>query len=235
MTLRERLDTLSRGEIVGLAVVLVATLAGAGLWYMRSLPKPVTIAEAPTVDPAGGIPGTSPAPGEASGVPFVSGAPFPSASPAVVAGPVIVDVTGWVRRPGVYEFPAGSRVIDAIERAGGPREHAELAVLNLAAPLADGQQIVVPKEGEAVPVPGVSGPTTGTGLPGVPGATGPLVNVNTADAIQLETLPGVGPVLAGSIIQHRTEHGPFTSVDQLDDVSGIGPATLEDLRPLVTL
>lgn len=232
MTFRERLDTLSRGELAGLAVVLVVTLAGAGLWYTRSLPKPVTIAEAAPGLEGAGVAGATPGIGDPSATPLASGAP---AAAGVVpdAGPVIVDVTGWVRKPGVYEFPAGSRVIDAIERAGGPRKHAELAVLNLAAPLADGQQIVVPKQGEAVPVPGVSGPATSTS--GVPGATGPLVNVNTADAIQLETLPGVGPVLASSIIQHRTEHGPFTTVEQLEDVSGIGPATLEKLRPLVSL
>ena len=236
MTFRERLDTLSRGELAGLAVVLVVTLAGAGLWYTRSLPKSVTIAEAPGLEGAApAVAAANPGSGDPSATPLASDSPVAGAVPDA-AGPVIVDVTGWVRQPGVYEFPAGSRVIDAIERAGGPREHAELAVLNLAAPLADGQQIVVPKQGEAVPVPGVSGAATDTGgVPAVPGATGPLVNVNTADAIQLETLPGVGPVLAGSIIQHRTEHGPFTTVEQLEDVSGIGPATLEKLRPLVTL
>ena len=94
--------------------------------------------------------------------------------------------------------------------------------------LVDGQQILVPKEGET--------PVLGTGTTGTTGPGGlPIVNINTADETTLETLNGVGPALGAAIIQYRTEHGPFTSVDQLDDVSGIGPATLEKLRPQVTV
>jgi competence protein ComEA len=231
VALRERLDTLSRGELVGLIVVLVATIGGAGLWYTRSLPKPVTIAEAPggalaEAAPADGAPGAN------------TGTMSPTADPVASTGSVIVDVTGQVRRPGVYELPLGARVIDAIQRAGGPKEHAELAVLNLAAPLTDGQQVVVPKPGQVVSpgvVPTAPVPGAAPGLaPGAPGS-GELINVNTADALTLEDLPGIGPVLSQTIVQHRTEHGPFTSVDQLEDVSGIGPATLEKLRPLVTV
>lgn len=232
MALRERLDTLSRGELVGLIVVLVATIAGAGLWYTRSLPKPVTIAEAPG--------GAVPEEVAAEAAPDAeAGAASPTAADAATpTGSVIVDVTGQVRRPGVYELPLGARVIDAIQRAGGPKENAELSVLNLAAPLADGQQVVVPKPGQVVS-PGVvpAAPVPGAvpgGMPGAPGS-GELLNVNTADALALEALPGIGPVLSQTIVQHRTEHGPFTSVDQLEDVSGIGPATLEKLRPLVTV
>jgi competence protein ComEA len=118
-------------------------------------------------------------------------------------------------------------VVDAVDRAGGAREGADLTLLNLAAPLVDGQQVLVPKEGQTVAVGG-TGTTTGPG-----GAA--IVNINTADETTLETLNGVGPALATAIIQYRTEHGPFTSVDQLDDVSGIGPATLEKLRPQVTV
>ena len=123
MPLRERLDTLSRGEITGLIVVLVAVLGGAGLWYARSLPKPVTIAQA--------------GPGAAQ---QVSASPSPSVT-------LIVDVAGAVHQPGVYEFAEGDRVIDAIERAGGQMPKADLSLLNLAAPLADGTQILVPKAG----------------------------------------------------------------------------------------
>lgn len=206
--LRERLEGLSRGELTGLAVVVVLTLAGVALWYTRSLPRPVEMA-------------VTPGPG-ASHV-YASG-DTGSASPSVA--PLIVDVSGWVRRPGVYEFPGGSRVIDAVERAGGARDGAELSLLNLAAPLVDGQQILVPKRGATPTVPGA-----GT----VAGAAGTLVNINTADAATLETLSGVGPALAAAIIQFRTEQGPFASVDQLDEVSGIGPATLEELRPNVTV
>jgi competence protein ComEA len=216
MSLRERLDSLSRGELTGLILVIVATLAGVGFWYSRSLPKPIQIAEAPASASAAPA---SPASGEA-----VSDAPGASASPAAQ---LIVDVAGWVHRPGVYRFDPGARVVDAVNRAGGARDGADLTLLNLAAPLVDGQQVLVPKEGQTVAVGG-TGTTTG------PGGTA-IVNINTADETTLETLNGVGPALATAIIQYRTEHGPFTSVDQLDDVSGIGPATLEKLRPQVTV
>jgi competence protein ComEA len=221
MHIRERLDTLSRGELVGLVVTVVALLAGAGLWYTRSLPRPIDVATSA---------GTAPAPVAASGsfAPAAASSVSPSASPSAV---LIVDVTGAVQRPGVFEFQPGDRVIDAVERAGGARVNADLTLLNLAAPLTDGQQILVPKKGDATAsVPGTTG-----GVPGTTGSTGALVNINTADEATLETLNGVGPVLAAAIIQYRTEHGPFASVDQLDEVSGIGPATLEDLRSQVTV
>ncbi len=207
MSIRERLDTLSRGELAGLIVIVVAVLAGAGLWYTRSLPKPIQVAVTP------------------------SASPVPDASASVAATPatalLIVDVTGWVRKPGVYQFEGGARVIDAVERAGGARDAADLTLLNLAAPLTDGQQILVPKEGQAT----APGTVPGT----VPGSTGGQVNINTADPTALETLNGVGEVLAAAIVAYRDEHGPFTSVDQLEEVPGIGPSTLEELRDQVTL
>jgi competence protein ComEA len=225
MNLRERLDTLSRGELVGLAVVVVALLAGAGLWYTRSLPRPIDVATSAGTAPAP-APALSGAAASVVPVGALASASPTSPSPSAV---LIVDVAGAVRRPGVFEFAPGDRVIDAVERAGGAREAADLTLLNLAAPLIDGQQILVPKRGAATgTVPAVPGATT-------PGSTGALVNINTADEATLETLNGVGPVLAASIIQYRTEHGPFASVDQLDEVSGIGPATLEDLRSQVTV
>ena len=209
MSIRERLDRLSRGELVGLVLVVVATLVGAGLWYVRSLPRPVEIA----------------APSSAMS-PAVSGAPLAaSASPSPTT--IIVDVAGWVRKPGVYEFATGDRVIDAVNRAGGARHGADLTSLNLAAPLADGTQVVVPKQGVTTTASGSTG-TTGSG-----GTA--MVNINTASESELESLNGVGPVLAAAIIQYRTEHGPFQGVDDLDDVSGIGPVTLEELRPFVTV
>ena len=206
MSIRERLDTLSRGELTGLIVVVVVVLAGAGLWYSRSLPKPVQIS-APTPGPA-----------------VVS----PSAEPSQV--PIIVDITGLVRRPGVYQFASGDRVIDAVERAGGAKPNADLSVLNLAAPLTDGTQVVVPKAGAAPAGTVVSPGGTATGT--TPGA---LININTAGETELETLTGVGPVTAEAIVQYRTENGPFATVDDLEDVSGIGPATLEEIRPFVTV
>jgi competence protein ComEA len=214
MSIRERLDTLSRGELAGLALVVVATLAGAGLWYARSLPRPIQVAQTP---------GPSAIPSAASSETAVpSGSLVPSATDTML----VVDVAGWVRRPGVYEFPPGARVIDAVDRAGGARPGADLMLLNLAAPLADGQQILVPKKGQA------TGSGTGTVIAGGSPA---LINVNTADATTLESLSGIGEVLAAAIVQYREEHGPFTSVDQLEDVSGIGPATLEDIRDQVTV
>ena len=227
MSLRERMDTLSRAELAGLIVVIAVCVAGAAVWYLRSLPKPITVAEVASGAPSS----TGVAPAVATPL---SGAPT-SVAPATSGAPLIVDVTGRVRRPGVYEFPPGSRVIDAIERAGGARGGAVLSALNLAAPLADGQQIVVPGPKDVVagaPVPGVP---VAHGAPAAPVAAGALVNVNTADATALESLPGIGEVTAAKIIEHRTANGPFTSVDQLEDVSGIGPATLEEIRSLVTV
>jgi competence protein ComEA len=203
MSLRDRLDTLSRGEIAGLIVVLVAVLGGAGLWYARSLPKPVTIAQA--------------GPGAAQ---RASASPSPEPT-------LIVDVAGAVRQPGVYEFAGGERVIDAIERAGGPMAKADLSLLNLAAPLTDGTQILVPKAGPPGPqlVPG-----------GASGSSvGGLININTASATDLETLSGIGEVLAATIVEYRTQNGPFASVEDLMDVSGIGPATLDEIRDQVTV
>jgi competence protein ComEA len=209
VAIRERLDGLSRAELTGLIVVIVLALGGAGLWYVRSMPRPIQVAA------------SGPATGAA---PDVTGAA--SASPS--AAPVIVDVAGWVREPGVYEFTAGDRIVDAIARAGGARRGADLAALNLAAPLVDGTQILVPREG-AAPPGGVAGSAT-TG-----GTAGTLVNINTASATELEALPGIGEVLAATIVAYRDEHGAFASVDQLEDVSGIGPSTLEEIRDLVTI
>jgi competence protein ComEA len=202
MSFRERLDTLSRGEIAGLIVVMVAVLGGAGLWYARSLPKPVTIARA--------------APGAVS-----QGSVSPSPAPTI-----IVDVAGEVAQPGVYEFAEGDRVIDAIERAGGQLPKADLSLLNLAAPLTDGTQILVPKAGP----PGAVVPGGGTA-----GSSAGLININAASATELETLSGIGEVLAATIVEYREQNGPFASVDDLMDVSGIGPATLEEIRDQVTV
>ena len=229
MSLRDHLDTLSRAELAGLSIVLVVTLAGMALWYARSLPKPVAIAQAaapPQVPPTGAVAAGSP----------VESPPFAGASGSgsVVSPPVspslIVDVTGLVRRPGVYEFEPGARVVDAVERAGGPRRGADLSLLNLAAPLVDGQQVVVPKQGASSTAPGA---TPGIAAPS--GTDSGLINVNTASETELEEVSGVGEVLAAAIVAYREEHGPFTSVDQLEDVSGIGPATLEEMRDQVTI
>jgi competence protein ComEA len=133
------------------------------------------------------------------------------------AGDVVVDVTGAVARPGVYRLPAGSRVEDAIGRAGGAAPGAALEAINRAARLADGQQVVVPKRG-AAPA-GVA--TTAEEGP---------IGLGTATVEQLDTIDGIGPVTAADIVRFRDEHGGLASVDQLDQVPGIGPATMESLR-----
>ncbi|HEV3473882.1 MAG TPA: ComEA family DNA-binding protein [Actinomycetota bacterium] len=152
-------------------------------------------------------------------------APQATPSPAVL----IVHVTGWVRSPGVYELSEGDRVIDAIDAAGGPKRGAELDALNLAALLVDAQQVLVPKQAPSAPVPAVTGTASTTAA----GTT--LININTAAPEELETLPGIGEVLAAAIVSYREEHGPFPSVDALIDVSGIGEVTLEEIRELVTV
>jgi competence protein ComEA len=133
------------------------------------------------------------------------------------AGDLVVDVTGAVARPGVYRLPAGSRVDDAVRRAGGAEPGAALESVNLAARLADGQQVVVPK-------PGAGGAATGASA-----EEGPI-SLGTATAGQLEEIDGIGPVTAEDIVKFRDQHGGLSSVDQLDQVPGIGPATMESLR-----
>jgi competence protein ComEA len=137
---------------------------------------------------------------------------------------------GAVREPGLVQLPGGARIADAVEAAGGPTREADLSGVNLARPVTDGEQLHVPRPGET-PVAAAGGDTGVPGAPGAPGAGGDTVDLNTADAPTLETLPGIGPALAQRIIEWRTAHGPFGSVDELRDVSGIGPAVLERIRP----
>ncbi|MDX6513361.1 MAG: competence protein ComEA [Gaiellaceae bacterium] len=137
---------------------------------------------------------------------------------------VVVDVVGAVRRPGLYKLRPGTRIADAVARAGGATRKADLAQVNLAAPLADGEQVVIPARVAA-------GPSTAVGAAGeVP--AGP-VHLSTATLEQLDALPGVGPVTAQKILDFRTKHGAFSSVDELDAIPGIGPARLDQLRDLV--
>lgn len=142
------------------------------------------------------------------------------------AARVVVDVVGAVRRPGLYRLEQGSRIADAVARAGGATAKADLAQVNLAAPLADGEQVVVPKRGLAAAVP-TGGAAAGGGTPSAP------VQLSTATLEQLDSLPGIGPVTAQKILDYRSKHGAFSSVDELDAVPGIGPARLDQLRDLV--
>ena len=158
--------------------------------------------------------------------------PAPAAAPLNLraepppARKVVVHVVGQVYKPGLYSLPEGSRVDDAIKRAGGPKPRAALALVNLAAPVADGQQVVVPSNREAAQA------LAGGSMAG--GAGGP-VHLNSATLDQLDELPGIGPVTAQKILDYRSEHGAFGSVEELDAVPGIGPATLDELRDLVDL
>ena len=156
------------------------------------------------------------APGPA--VADTSSAPTPSDD-----GTVVVSVVGQVASPGLVTLPVGSRVSDALTAAGGLLPGADPAAINAAALLTDGQQV-------AVGVPGAAAPATGSGGATLPGG---LLDLNSAAVADLDALPGIGPVLAQRIIDHRSAHGPFTSVEQLDDVSGIGPAIYADLAQRV--
>jgi competence protein ComEA len=138
-----------------------------------------------------------------------------------------VYVSGAVREPAVYTLPPGAIVQQAITMAGGPADDAALDALNLARPLVDGEQVVVPRQGEAAPTPLSPGPT-GDASPGIG-----LVNINTATLDELDTLPGVGPAIAQRIIDYRTANGPFQRIEDIQNVAGIGPATFEDLRDLI--
>ena len=139
---------------------------------------------------------------------------------------LVVHVVGEVRRPGLYRLRDGARIADAVHRAGGALRDADLAAVNLAAPLVDGIQVFVPSRVGAGPA---GGATSAGG-----GAAGSLVSLSSATVDELDELPGVGPITAQKIIDYRTEHGPFASVDDLDAVPGIGPTRIEQLRELVT-
>jgi competence protein ComEA len=138
---------------------------------------------------------------------------------------LVVHVVGAVRRPGLYRLREGSRVADAVARAGGATPRADQSLVNLAAPIADGAQILVPRR----VAPGAAAAGGGAGDSTAAAAAGP-VHLNTATLEQLDALPGIGPTTAQKILDFRAEHGAFTSIDELDAVPGIGPARLEQLR-----
>src|SRR5438552_11652613 len=150
----------------------------------------------------------------------------PLTTTATAPTEVVIDVAGAVRRPGLYRLAQGSRVADAVRRAGGATRRADLSLVNLAQLVSDGEQVIVPRRGAA------GAPAAGGSTGGAASATGP-VHLNSATVEQLDTLPGVGPVTAQKIVDYRTKHGAFSSVDELDAISGIGPARLDQLRDLV--
>ncbi|MEU4570078.1 helix-hairpin-helix domain-containing protein [Micromonospora sp. NPDC023956] len=197
-----------RRGVRALAVVAVLVVLAAGFWAWRSRPR---VEPVPT-------PSTSTGPlAETTAPPATSG-----------TTELVVAVAGKVRRPGLVRLPAGARVADAIEAAGGAQPGVDVALLNPARKVADGELIVV----GATPPPAVAPAAPGTGGAPVPGGK---VNLNTATVAQLDTLPGVGPVLAQRIVDHRDRQGGFRSVGDLRQVEGIGDARYEQLKDLVTV
>ncbi|MFG3582323.1 helix-hairpin-helix domain-containing protein [Micromonospora chersina] len=203
-----------RRGVRALAAVAVVVVLVAGVWAWRSRPQ------AEPVRPAAAV-----------------GAPETSApAPTAAAGQVVVALAGKVRRPGLVRLPAGARVADAIEAAGGALPGVDVALLNPARKVTDGELILVgvsAPPGQAAP----PGPATAGGGPAAGGAApgGGPVNLNTATLAQLDALPGVGPVLAQRILDHREQHGGFRSVSDLRQVDGIGDARYEQLKDLVTV
>jgi competence protein ComEA len=161
--------------------------------------------------------------------------PLPTMTPT--PGPVTVYVNGQVAQPDVYQLPAAARVADAIELAGGFTAQAQQDVVNLAHPLSDGMQIYVPARNEpGVVQPAiVSGPNLAVGSSGGMVTAAELVNINLADEAALQVLPGVGPAMAQRIIEYRESNGPFATIEEITNVSGIGPTRLEQLRDLITV
>jgi competence protein ComEA len=191
--------SLTRAQLAMVLVPLLAllTVAGSRIAGVGASQSPTAVAPLARLDASGGGDG--------------------AAAPRLV-----VHVVGAVRRPGLFEVKEGSRVADALSRAGGPTRKADLSAVNLAAPLADGQQVVVPRR-----LPPGAAASAAT-------VVGGKVSLAVATVDDLDELPGIGPVTAQKIVDWRTAHGPFRSVEDLDDVPGIGPARIEQLRDLVT-
>ncbi|MDH2415472.1 ComEA family DNA-binding protein [Nocardioides sp. CER19] len=219
-----------------IALFVAGSLAVTCWWVMRGDPTVTPVASGP-VAPLVSVGAGTPASRGAPGTPRAPGTASATATSAGAAATVTVDVSGRVRHPGVLQLPAGSRVVDALEAAGGARPGADLSGLNRARVLVDGEQIVVGRP--AAPAPGAPGSLGSLGSPGSSGsgtgAPGALVNLNTASVDELDTLPEVGPVTAQAIVDYRTEHGGFGSVDELLDIQGIGEVTLAKIAPHVTV
>ena len=225
--LRDWIEWFGLARLVTSAIAMAVVCAG-GWWLIRTPPAP----------PESALPVA--AAGTSSGVtlpPPSTVAPPPDdpggfdAADDVAASAVVVHVAGAVLVAGVFELSPGGRVADAIDRAGGPSADADVAALNLAAPLVDGSRIYVPTVGEEVPVEAAADPAVSPGHSVAP--TGP-VDVNRAGPVELETLPGVGPTTAAAIVTERDRNGPFVSFADLERVPGIGPAKLAAMEGLVT-
>jgi competence protein ComEA len=202
-----------RGLLVLLAVALcAAAVAAVGAWRARPQPEPI---------------GAPPLPAEAAR----STGPPTTAGPSAGTGEVVVSIAGKVRRPGLVRLPAGARVADAVAAVGGTLPGAVLDNTNLARRLVDGEHVVVGLPSAASPAT----PPTGGGAASGPGAPGAPVSLNAATVADLDELPGVGPVLAQRIVEYRERNGGFRTVEQLQEVDGIGEGRYADLKGLVTV
>jgi competence protein ComEA len=196
-----------RGVRAILVLVALAALVAGWMWW-QGRPREVMLAPAMSV----------------AGTPMLGAPPEAAGSPVTSGGDVVVHVLGSVRNPGLVRLPAGSRVDDALTAAGGAKTEKARGSVNLARIVIDGEQIIVSADGVAVASAGGGSGSTNSG---------PGIGLNTATATELETLPGVGPVLAERIVAWRTTNGVFRSADELSEVSGIGDSILEQIRPLV--
>ena len=245
---------LARGRPLVVGVAVVAAMGGLVWWLARPpgperpiddlLPLAQPVGPSSTTVEAGSGSGSGPGAGSGSGSDSGSG-PAQAGGPEVEPEddrPVVVHVIGAVRHPGLVTLAAGDRISDAVQAAGGSTPEADLDRLNLAAPLVDGMQVRVPETGESAPGDGgadggpplIRLPEPGPGASG--GADEPatrIVDLNRATEPELQSLPGIGPALAQAIVEWRSEHGPFVTVDDLEAVPGIGPAKLAGLRERV--
>lgn len=238
LALRERLPLwvqvrcgLEPKTLAALVVVLLVAVVLAVQHFWSGRPQPVSAPETVREEVAVTGAAREPAPSPGVAPPASVAVPAPAVSPA---GRVVVDVSGTVRSPGVHRLPLGSRVADALRAAGGVEPGTDLTGLNRARVLVDGEQVVV--GGPAPPVPGTGiapgGSSAGPGAGGAAGDGAP-VSLSTATVEQLDTLPGVGPVLARHIVDYRTRHGGFRSVGELREVNGIGERRFADIEPRV--
>jgi competence protein ComEA len=214
---------------LAVAAGLVLLLGAGGWWLLRPPATPVE----------DGLPRASSAtrPPPAATIPVPEGAAPPPSS-TVTPALLVVQVAGAVAHPGVYRLADGARVVDLVRAAGGAAADADLQAMSLAARLVDGERVQVPRHGELLPAeltggaPALVGPAGAARGTSTTAAPAP-VDLNTATPEELDALPGVGPATARAIVTYREQHGPFSSVDALTDVPGIGPAKLDALRDLV--
>ncbi|RLK49521.1 ComEA family DNA-binding protein [Microbacterium telephonicum] len=222
---RRRRTRLGAGAVIVLVLAVSAVTVAVGV--VRTLAAPTVSVQRSDAGGGGDEAGSGTGAEGLEDAGAAGGAASGSADIEVSAGTLYVHVAGAVMRPGLYRLAAGARVVDGVAAAGGLAPDADAAAINLARTLDDGEQLLVPRVGEAPP------PASGTAAGGAGAAAGGKIDLNTADAAALETLPRIGPALAERILQWREDNGRFTSVDDLLSVPGIGDKLLAGLRDLV--